>query len=102
MSESRPPEVERAYDHLDDVETQVPAGLPQSPERLETLRESLEAYESSEAEGEQRELLDRIDAEIDELRDAIEREVDEGAEAAHDALAAFEERFADLRKRLHS
>jgi uncharacterized coiled-coil DUF342 family protein len=101
-SSSRHPEVERAYDHLDDVETQVPASVPHTPERLEQLRTSVEEYENAEDESDQVELLDRIDQEIDELRDAIEREVEAAADAAHEALAKTEQRLSELRDRLHS
>jgi len=99
---NRPPEVEQAYDHLDDVETQVPGSVPHTPERLEQLRASVQEYENTEDESDQVELLERIDREIDELRDAIEREVEEGADAAHEALEKTERRLFELRDRLHS
>lgn len=101
-SSSRSPEIERAYDHLDDVETQVSGSVPDSYERLEALRASIKEYETLEAASDQRELLDRIDEEIDDLREAIEREVEEGADTAHDALEKVTQRVSELRDGLDS
>ncbi|MFB6205107.1 MAG: hypothetical protein ABEJ05_01065 [Haloglomus sp.] len=98
----RPPEVDRAYEHLDNVETEVHGTLPDKSEELESLRASIEEYEELEDHSDRVKLLDAIDQEIDEVRDWIDREIDDGAEAAHDAVGKLEREIDSLRERLGS
>lgn len=66
-------------------------------ERLTVIHGHVTDYEEADSESEQRDIVDRIEAELDELRDTIESELEEGEEKAHELTDKLERKISNLR-----
>lgn len=82
---------------LEALEGHLPRDNTLLDRHVSVIRGHVTEYEESDSGKDQRDLVDRMEAELEHLRDAIESEVEEDTEKAHELVDRLEEKVANLR-----